>query len=573
MKKRTDKYSKYHVLKPILPDLKDWPIYKLSEDRDAFINEIKTVTAERILSKYKDRLGAVLAKVVYLERIRIEEEPWKVDPSNEKAFFDKLRSKLAKESLGKSPEEAREVNEYILDVLLDKYAEEIVGTFNIKTFLFARKFLTRLFNRLLNTAANRNFERLYGSRFRVTDSMLTVGPVDKLRSLITKGTVVIVPTHFSNLDSIMIGYYLDAVLGLPAFAYGAGLNLYNTGYTAYFMNRLGAYRVDRRKKNALYLATLKENSNLSLQRGTHSLFFPGGTRSRSGSLEKKLKLGLLSTAVEAQRANFQNGKDEKIFIVPMILNYHFVLEAPFLIENYLKTTGREFYIKTKDGTYSKKKMGKFLWQIFSKSSNITFSFGEPMDVLGNVVDENGISIKDGRAINIQEYFYDENKQISANYQRESEYTRILAEHIVDSFHENNVVLSSQLVAFAVFNILKAKNSSLDIYAILRLSAKEITFDMETVIQVVNQLKDKLFKMELEKKIILSKEISLPTKELIENGIQNLGVFHSRKPLKFTKNGQIASEDFNTLLFYHNRLENYNLDKVVDIKKEDFSYSE
>ena len=573
MKDRKEKYSKYHVLEPILPNLEDWPIFKLSEDREAFIEEIKAVTGARIRSKYKDRLGAVLAKVVYLERNRIKEEPWKVDPSNEMAFYDKIRKRLAKESLGKSPEESRKVNEELLEVLLDKYAEEIVGTFKIKTFLFARKFLTRLFNRLLNSAASRNFERLYGSRYRVTDNLLTVGPVDKIRSLMKKGTVVIVPTHFSNIDSIIIGYYLDAVLGLPAFAYGAGLNLYNTGYTAYFMNRLGAYRVDRRKKNALYLATLKENSNLSLQRGVHSLFFPGGTRSRSGSLEKKLKLGLLSTAVEAQRVNFQKGKDEKIFIVPMVLNYHFVLEAPFLIENHLKSTGREFYIKTKDGTYSKKKMGKFLWQVLSKSSEITFSFGEPMDVLGNVVDENGVSQRDGNTIDVKEYFYGENKEITGNYQRESEYTRLLAEKIVKGFHENNVVLSSQLVAFAVFNILKAKNTNLDIYGILRLPSSEITFTIATVTMVIDQLKDQLFKMEMEGKIILSKEIALPTQELIENGVKNLGLFHSRKPLKFLKNGQIMSEDLNTLYFYHNRLENYELDKVINIAKQDFAYSE
>ena len=48
-------------------------------------------------------------------------------------------------------------------------------------------------------------------------------------------------------DSILIGYALDAFVIIPSFSYGAGLNLYNTGYTAYFMNRLGA-RVDRRKR-------------------------------------------------------------------------------------------------------------------------------------------------------------------------------------------------------------------------------------------------------------------------------------------------------------------------------------
>ena len=61
-------------------------------------------------------------------------------------------------------------------------------------------------------------------------------------------TVIIVPTHFSNLDSILIGYAIDGIMGLPAFHYGAGLNLYDLELVAYFINRLGAYKVDRRKK-------------------------------------------------------------------------------------------------------------------------------------------------------------------------------------------------------------------------------------------------------------------------------------------------------------------------------------
>src|SRR5690606_14935558 len=202
-----------------------------------------------------------------------------------------------------------------------RYSEEIVGTFRIKTFIFSRKFLTVFFNRLLNTAAGKKLHRIWGTKHQLYNKLLIHGDVEKTRSLMTKGTVVIVPTHFSNLDSILIGYAMDAVLGLPSFSYGAGLNLYNTGYTAYFMNRLGAYRVDRRTKNPVYLETLKSMSRLAITRGTNSLFFPGGTRSRSGHLETRLKMGLLGTAVEAQRALCQEGKDGKVFIVPLVLNY------------------------------------------------------------------------------------------------------------------------------------------------------------------------------------------------------------------------------------------------------------
>ena len=137
-----------------------------------------------------------------------------------------------------------------------------------------------------------------------------------------------VPTHFSNLDSILIGWIIHS-LGLPAFIYGAGLNLFNIKIFAYFMNSLGAYKVDRRKKNVPYLETLKFYSMLAVQKGAHSIFFPGGTRSRSGMMEKHLKLGLLSSTIEAQRNLYLEtppGEEvRKIFIVPVTLNYHFVL--------------------------------------------------------------------------------------------------------------------------------------------------------------------------------------------------------------------------------------------------------
>ena len=83
--------------------------------------------------------------------------------------------------------------------------------------------------------------------------------------------------------------------------YGAGMVLFNMSIFSYFMDSLGAYKVDRRKKHLLYLETLKTYSTESLVRGCHSLFYPGGTRSRSGSINQNLKLGLLSSAFEAQK--------------------------------------------------------------------------------------------------------------------------------------------------------------------------------------------------------------------------------------------------------------------------------
>lgn len=392
------------------------------------------------------------------------------------------------------------------------------------------------------------------------------GQVEEVRSLIRKGTVVIVPTHFSNLDSILIGYAMDAFVGLPSFSYGAGLNLYNTGYTAYFMNRLGAYRVDRRKKNAIYLETLKAMSNLSIQRGVNSLFFPGGTRSRSGSLEKKLKLGLMSTILEAQRALYQKGENTKIFIVPLILSYHFVLEGQFLIEQHLKQMGKERYIKSKDDFHSIRRQLRYAWQFFSESNDITLSFGQPMDVLGNPVDINGESYdQHGNQIRLEEYFMSDGK-ITEDLQRESEYTKMLGDRIVERYYKDNIVLTSHLVAFAAFEILKNQNSKLDLYGILRLPADDFAFTMEAMRDVVAQLKARLIDMSQKGEVKLSEQILWDVDHLIRDGISRLGTYHLAKPLRFRNDGEIVSESFKLLYFYHNRLDNYGLERTINWKK-------
>ncbi len=544
----------------VIPDMDQWPIYKLLDDRKNLIEEIDEFTFHRILKLHSDDLDDVIAKTVYMERIRMKEEPWKVDPPQDRVFWRKISKKLfGKPDEQLSDEEKQARVESLLRRIIHRYSDEIVGTFRIPTFLFARKFLTVLFNRLLNTAAGRNMKRIFGTKYKVYERLLTKGEVEKLRTLMTKGTVIIVPTHSSNLDSMLIGYALDTIVGVPSFSYGAGLNLYNTGYTAYFMNRLGAYRVDRRKKNPIYLETLKAMSNLSIQRGTNSLFFPGGTRSRSGALEDKLKMGLLGTAVEAQRTIFQNGQEEKIFIVPLVLSYHFVLEAKYLIEQYLSYTGKERYFRSKDEFYSLRKLLKFGWTFFSQPSEITLSFGKPLDVMGNFVDENGNSFnRFGHPVNLVEYFYSEGK-VTENLQRESEYTIMLAERLVERYNKENIVLTSHIVAYAAFNILQRLHSHLDLFGVLRLPPDDFVFPMELMLDIVAQTRNILIEMNKEGKIKLSNQVYFEPKELLKDGVRNLGVYHIEKPLIF-EGHNLASQDFKLLFFYHNRLDNYKLDK-------------
>jgi len=545
---------------PILPDINDWPIFKLSEDRKTFTEELEDFTLEKMEHFHKENLTDLLAETIYLEKIRIKEEPWKVDPPNERQFWSRIKKRLIKYSVDKDESISAQNNSYLLKQIIHRYALEIVGTFKINTFLFARKFLTWFFNQLLQASFWKI--RLTGGKKRLVQKLIVKGDIDHVRSLAQKGTLIIVPTHFSNLDSILIGYVLDAVTGLPAFSYGAGLNLYNTGYTAYFMNRLGAYRVDRRKKNKIYLETLKSMSSLSIQRGTNSIFFPGGTRSRSGAIENKLKMGLLGTVVEAQRAMIQRNENTKIYIVPLILSYHFVLDGQSLIDQYLKQQGKSRYFKEGKDYSGITGIIRFIWKILSEGNEITLSFGKAMDVIGNPVDQEGNSKdKYGNNINLADYFISEGI-VNTDVQRETEYTGLLAENIIKRFHSDNIVLSSHLLAFAAFEMLCNENPKLDLFGVLRLPTDDYIFDHNVLSETVNQLQKTLLKFAEKEKLILSPEINTSIDELIADGIKHLGTFHIKKPLNKNKSGEVISENFYLLYFYHNRLTGYGLEKWI-----------
>ena len=542
----------------IIPDMDKWPISQFGEQRGQFVSELNDFVLKEILDNHGDNLEPLLAKTIYLEKRRSKNNKWKVDPEDEVKYWSSLSTELNEIT------QAGADNTAYLELLkriINRYDEEIVGTFKPKTFRFTAKFLNIFFKRLLNTAAGRNHRRLWGNKHQLVEKIKVYGEIDKIKALFDQGTVVMVPTHFSNLDSMVIGYAMQSAVGIPAFSFGAGLNLFDNELVGYFINRLGAYRVDRRKKNPIYLECLTSMAAYSIQKGVNNLFFPGGTRSRNGGMEDRLKLGLLGSSIEAQRNMVINGQKEKVFIVPMILGYNFVLEAKFLIEQHLAKTGKEKYVKSKDAFKSYRKITKFIWSLFSEKSDLSVSFGEPMDVLGNLVDENGDS-KDtnGEQIDLKDYFSLDG-EIKANPQRENVYTKILGDRILDSFKRNNVVLTSHLVAYAAFKTLE-KGYDGDVYSLVNLPKEKAQIDYHYFVTIIGRLQAELLQWEKDGKIKLSPETRWDPERIIKDGIKNLGIYHVQKPLTM-KNDKIWSESLKVLYYYHNRIKIYELDKYID----------
>lgn len=546
----------------IIPKKRDWPIVQLSKNRKEFIEEVAADAYHKIVSAKNGALREEIEMTIHREKLRMKANPWKVDPRDERSYWSGIQSRLLEIDYD-DKEKAIEAEEKILLDIMLRYSEEIAGNFKKSYYRFAQKFVTFGFARLLNAARVKGLTALFSKQLDLDDKLHVMGETEHLRKLATKGTIVMVPTHFSNLDSILIGWAIQH-LGLPPFIYGAGLNLFNIRILSYFLNSLGAYKVDRRKKNALYLETLKSYSNRAIQRGCHSLFFPGGTRSRSGEIEKNLKMGLLSTAIEAQREMYQQGEAvsaKKVFVVPVVINYHFTLEAPALIKEHLRRTGRERYYVEADEFSTSYKLSTFMFKFFTKGSDISVSLGKGMDILGNYVDDEGNSYdKNSNPIDPRDYFL-RGKEITVDKQRENEYVRVLSNRIIEEYHKYNRVFASHLVAYTAFKMLERRNAKLDLYHVLRLPEEDLILDYDEFKSNYKKLRGRLEKLRRNGEVNMAEHMKEKANVSITHGLRNLGLYHDQRPL-ILKDNSIIIQDTNTLYYYHNRLNGYGLEKFI-----------
>jgi glycerol-3-phosphate O-acyltransferase len=459
---------------------------------------------------------------------------------------------------------AAEVDRQILlNDVIAHYAEEIGGHFDPRVYHFATRAVPWGFSWLLNAASVRRFLP-WGMTQSLMSRLHILGEVPALQKLAQQGTILLVPTHQSNIDSVLIGYVIY-LMSLPPFAYGAGLNLFSNPVLSFFMSRLGSYTVDRQKNNAIYKSTLKNYSTRILREGIHSIFFPGGGRSRSGAIESRLKLGLLGTGLEAQIENIQLGKPKpKVFVVPMVMSYHFVLEASSLIESYLEESGKHRFILPGDESWQPSQILGFFWKLFSSQSGVTVRIGKPLDIFGNFVDEQGQSIgPNGTTIDSSRWLKTRG-ELRKDPQRDQEYIRELGYRLSDRFHKENTVLTSHLVAFAFFETLRSKYPEYDLYRFLRLSLAQRSIPLSEFLSSAENYHRKVTQAADRGEMFLSDELrNLDIRAWVQDGVKQLGLLHDAAVVKISDNA-VWTEDMSLLYYYRNRLSGYGLSFLAGV---------
>ena len=521
---------------------------------------------ERSLRDFQksESLDFALEEAVFVENRRIRSH-MRIGPGHVFTLPRTMRDRaLLREVKGKLrlPPPAVDRRE-LTEKILRHYAEEICGNFRPSVYRLAVHLVPWMASWLLNAASVRHFSpwnmpETLESRLRI------LGEVTQMQNLCKKGTVLMVPTHQSNIDSMLIGYVIY-LMSLPPFAYGAGLNLYTNPLLGFFMNGLGAYTVDREKIHSLYKTTLKNYSTTILKQGVHSIFFTGGGRSRSGAIESHLKLGLLGTGLQAQLENLRENKPNgTIYIVPMVVSYDFVLEASSLIDHYLSQFGKQRFI----GVFTEQSLPiikglNFLWKFFSSESGLTVRIGRAMDVFGNPVDDDGHSIgPNGTAIDRRAWLTSEG-QLKEEPQRDAEYIRRLGTKIVDSYYRENVVVCTHVVAFAFFRALRRKYPDMDLFRFLRLSREQRSLAYEVFLSEAKLLHTQLLELENKGKLHLCQELkSWDLKRWVEHGVKHLGVFHESAVMRI-EDAVVSTEDMSLLYYYRNRLSGYDLSLAAE----------
>ena len=529
-------------------------LFRFNRERQEIIEQVvERVTREAIRQAWQspeDALEYRLHEAAFAELSRLD----RGDTSRFGPDFQFWRDVAHR--VGRAGEEE---NAELLNRIVVRYARDIAGHFRANVFRLATSVLPSSISLVFGKQQVSDLLTLQPNLTALQQKVQIEGETGKLRQLSEIGTLMMVPTHSSHMDSMLMGWALNEVK-LPPVTYGAETNLFSNPMTSFFMQNLGAYKVDRTQKHALYKTVLKEYSRVLIERGFHSLFFPGGHRSRNNQVESHLKLGLLGTALDAYTSNVMARRSNpNVFIVPVTMNYNLVLEAETLIHEHLEYGERGRAIIEDDEFTDFRRVVNYMGTVLEMDSPLSIRFGTPMDVFGNQVDIDGESIDlQGRRVDPERYLWIDGAP-GADRDRDRQYTRLLGDRITESFRSNTVIQPLHLVSFAVFEHLRRQHPGWDLQKVLRFSRGEKIG--LTIAEGETERLVRLVRRDAEEGIVrLSRSArTMSARQMVDEAIRYWRAYHTR-PIATVELSEIRLGAVDLLHFYANRLAGYDLER-------------
>jgi len=515
---------------------------RFNADRERLLAEVERRVVARKVSEASAggdaSLEYVLNDVAYCEIRRLEAGGGK------SAAIERWRE-LSRRLLAMSEADKQEE----LRQLVRHYGQDVVGNFDPRVYKFATGVAPSLLGFVFSPIGS--LREGMAALGNLDARIHADGEIDVARACAERGTLIVTPTHSSNMDSPAIGLGLLRA-ALPPTTYGAGKNLFTNPFISYFMRNLGAYRVDRRLKFELYKDVLKEYSTVLLEHGYHSLFFPGGTRCRSNIVEKNLKLGLLGTTVTAYKNAVREGAPHKrLYIVPATINYRLVLEAETLIDDYLAETGKNRYIITDDEFSRIGRILEFFRKILVHEGSVVVRFGRPLDPFGNDVTDEGESIdRAGRLVDPASYVRGADGEVTDDDQRDAEYTRALGRRLSAAYPRLTVFHATHLVARAVYDVVTRAAGTRDVYRLIRMAPPQLAVSVDAVVDALARLRARLAASPAWG-AEHPRLIAQPAGAVIDDAVRGLSSYHTR-PIVSRRAQTLQVDDVKLLYYYQNR---------------------
>ncbi|MFH2009801.1 MAG: 1-acyl-sn-glycerol-3-phosphate acyltransferase [bacterium] len=528
------------------------------QDRERAVVEVvsRVVEGVRLEAEANDlSVEDVLADTLFFERQRLDTSRRTRDSAKERSFYRIMNRRLPRAAVTEQIDLLRQATE--------RFTREVVGRFDPRVYAFTTKLLPIGAGLVVNAVSPISLLSRLPDLPRLQDQVVIRGATEELKALAERGTIILAPTHLSNLDSIILGFSLY-LLGLPPFTYGAGLNLFTNPLISFFMHNLGAYKVDRRKKAALYKRVLKEYATVSMEYGYHNLFFPGGTRSRSGEVESRLKLGLLGCGLQAYINNLRlRVPKPDIFIVPCTLGYGLVLEAATLIDDHLQEAGKSRYIIEDDEFSRPRQVFNFIRELISLDARIVLNISEPLDPFGNRVLSDGTSVDSrGRPVDPSRYVVTDTGP-DFDPQRDSEYTRESGRAVVRSLHRNATFMSTNLLAFTVFHRLRGKAPNRNLFRFLRTADELGGIPLDEVYPALERLRDGIQHLSEQGELSpASVPFGFDPQTVLADGLKYFGTYHTHEVIQ-RRGDRLFPGDMKLLYYYRNRLAGYGLEATIN----------
>ncbi|HET6344181.1 MAG TPA: hypothetical protein VFH51_04570, partial [Myxococcota bacterium] len=172
-------------------------------------------------------IDEVLAESVFQQRKRLRDLPKNRAGRREVQFWDGVQRRLGRA-------DAQE-QQALLSQVLSHYAQDVCGHFDARVYGLARRVLPPVLGALLTASSPKRLLTRWPELTPLDDSVIVQGETEHLRRLHEVGTVILAPTHVSNLDSVVMAF-ASVRLNLPPLVYGAAKDLFENPLLGFFLH-------------------------------------------------------------------------------------------------------------------------------------------------------------------------------------------------------------------------------------------------------------------------------------------------------------------------------------------------